>query len=288
MKITGTVALCLITALKLISTTAYAVEETSPIKRGAYIFHLGGCASCHTAEDGKPLAGRRKLETPFGNFYSPNITPEPKTGIGDWSNEQFINAMTHGVAPNGENYYPAFPYTSYSKMTRGDLLDLKAYLDAQPAVEQSNREHELKFPYAYRSLLGIWKWLNFKPQVFQENPDKSPAWNRGAYIVNGPGHCGECHTPRNLMGGLDLEHNLSGNPDGPEGEKVPGLTPDPKNPISKWSPEDIEFSLQMGMLPDGDFVGGSMGHVIDNTTSKLTLQDLAAISTYLKQPTRRD
>jgi mono/diheme cytochrome c family protein len=252
------------------------------IKRGEYIFNLGGCASCHTAKGGQPLAGGVKMETRFGDFYTPNITPDKSTGIGNWSDTDFINAMTRGLSPEGLHYYPSFPYTSYSNMKHQDLIDLKKYLDKQPAVIRESKAHDLKFPFNIRPLLFLWKLINFDPEPFNENSQQTPAWNRGAYIVNGPGHCTQCHSSRNILGGLDSDGYLSGNPEGPEGEVIPGITQNENNRISEWTEEDLVFSLQMGMIPDGDFLGGSMGHVIENTTSKLTQQDLEAIVSYLK------
>lgn len=280
----------LLTVLLCVSATAFylpalANEDDEAYKRGAYIFNLGGCASCHNEKDGKPLAGGLEMKSEFGSFYTPNITPNKDTGIGGWSDEDFIRAMTEGVAPDGSDYYPAFPYTSYSKMTRQDLLDLKHYLDKQSAVNQHNKEHDLNFPINFRSLLWVWKFFNFENKAFQIDNSQSKSWNRGAYIVNGPGHCVECHSPRNWMGAMDQDQLLAGNPVGIEGEAVPGLTKHKDNQISDWDDSDIIASLQMGMIPDGDFLGGSMGEVIENTTSKLTDADLRAIVDYLRSKT---
>lgn len=274
---------CLIMFLvPLMINLVYANEVEDQVQRGEYIFNMGGCASCHTAREGKALAGGREMKTKFGIFYSPNITPDKLNGIGSWDDEDFIRAMRQGEAPDGRHYYPSFPYTSYTKMSRQDLLDLKRYLDHQPAVTQKNKSHDLNFPFNIRSMLYLWKFINFDNTPYQVDTAKKPDWNRGAYIVNGPGHCTECHTPRNWIGGLNGNQFLAGNSDGPEGELVPGLTMQEDNRISQWSEEDILFLLQIGMLPDGDFVGGSMGHVVENTTSKLTESDLKVIVTYLK------
>lgn len=273
-------AIFLVIVLKV--SLVSANQGSDQLKRGEYLFNLGGCASCHSPEDGEPLAGGLKMETEFGDFFTPNISTDTETGIGMWSNEDFINAMTKGEGPDGKHYYPSFPYTSYSKMPHQDLLVLKKYLDTMPAVSKRNKEHELKFPFNIRPLLFFWKLLNFDSSPLKVQKNKGKLWNRGAYIVNGPGHCVECHTQRNVLGGLDTEKHLQGNPDGPEGEVVPGLTSDADNRVSEWSTDDLQFSLQLGMIPDGDFLGGSMGHVIENTTSKLTEDDLKAITTYLK------
>lgn len=273
----------LLIAIAAVPTTwANEREINDLIVSGEYIFNMGGCASCHTASEDQPLAGGVAMETPFGVFYTPNITPDRGTGIGDWSDEDFIRAMTKGEAPDGSHYYPAFPYTSYSKMPRKELLALKQYLDKQTPIVSRNRPHELSFPFNIRPILKLWKLANFDDAQFQRNRDKSQAWNRGAYIVNGPGHCGECHSPRNLIGGVKTDKALTGNPDGPDGEAVPGLTMAEDNRVSQWSDEDLLFSIQIGMTPDGDFLGGSMGHVIENSTGKLSEADLKAIIEYLR------
>lgn len=276
MRIVALLLLC-----PLWAQPAPAGAGDTALQRGEYLMHLGGCVSCHTEDGGEPLAGGRKMATEFGYFYTPNITPDAATGIGGWSDAEFIAAMTRGIAPDGGHYYPSFPYTSYSGMTRGDLLDLKQYLDSRPAIQRPNREHDLEFPYGFRALLWLWKWLFFEPRMIEERPENGPLWNRGNYIVNGPGHCVECHTPRNLFGALDADRHLQGNPQGPGGETVPPLSRDQDSEFADWSLDDILFSLQTGMLPDGDFVGGSMGLVVDNTTSRLSESDLRAIATYL-------
>ncbi|MCW8907398.1 MAG: cytochrome c [Sedimenticola sp.] len=273
------ISLLLWTVLK-----AAAVAAPADAERGRYLLQMGGCSSCHTRDGGEALAGGRSMETPFGTFITPNITPHPETGIGEWSDKDFIRAMTEGRAPDGSHYYPAFPYVSYRAMSRQDLLDLKAYLDSVEPVDAPSTEHELAFPFNIRALLGPWKWLNLNPPPdLDVRTEKSEAWMRGRYIVRGPGHCGECHTPRNLLGGLEQEAHLAGNPEGPEGESVPPITPEDPG-FSRWSEADIVFALQTGMKPDGDFLGGSMGHVIENSTGKLTESDLKAIAAYLRDP----
>lgn len=258
--------------------------ESDAVSRGAYLFAMAGCASCHTDSEnaGQPLAGGLAMATPFGTFFTPNISSDPQHGIGAWSLDEFIRAMREGLSPEGEHYYPAFPYTAYSRISDAELRDLKTYLDSQPAVPVPSREHQLSFPFRYRSLLGVWKWLYLEEGQFEPDPKRSPEWNRGAYIVNGPGHCIECHSPRTALGGLDKDKTLAGNPDGPEGEKVPGLTAASNSEFAQWSLEDIQFALEAGMLPDGDFFSGSMGHVVENSTSQLTDADRQAIAEYLK------
>ena len=175
------------------------IALTGDAERGAYVLRLGGCVTCHTDErnGGHFLAGGRALATPFGTFNTPNITPDPDRGIGGWSSAEFVQAMTEGVAPGGHPYFPAFPYTSYTRMTRQDLVDLKAYLDTVEPVANDVPEHALDFPFGFRPLVKGWQLLFFEEGPFEPDPARSEVWNRGAYIVTGPGHCSECHSPRN-------------------------------------------------------------------------------------------
>lgn len=263
-----------------------AVGDDSLVVQGEYLVRAAGCVSCHTDHDnsGDYLAGGRVLATPFGKFYAPNITSDTQHGVGAWSDEDFINALQQGVSPSGDHYYPAFPYTSYSKMSDQELRDLKAYLDSRPAVNQANRPHELGFPFDQRPLLALWKWLFFESESFKPDPARSASWNRGAYIVNGPGHCVECHTPRNLLGAIDSERLLAGNPAGPEGEEAPAINGPSSASFRYWSITDTVFGLETGITPEGDALGGSMAHVIKNTTSQLSAADLRAIADYLASP----
>lgn len=252
--------------------------------RGAYVFAAAGCYACHTdvKNKGAPLAGGRALATPFGTFYSPNITPDPEHGIGAWSDRDFLRAVRAGLAPDGGHYYPVFPYASYSGMSDRDALDLKAYLFAQPPVAQANRAHEADFPFGFRFLIGLWKALFFEPARFAPAPDRDETWNRGAYLVRHLGHCAECHSPRNSLGAVDGERELAGNPAGPDGKKVPNITPHRKEGIGGWRESDITFFLKTGFLPDGDVAGGAMAEVIEHGTSRLSDADRAAIVAYLR------
>lgn len=274
------------TILAAVLAAACAASAAAPAaaagdaKRGAYIFHAGGCESCHTAKGGAPLAGGHRLETPFGTFVVPNITPDPKTGIGGWSDADFIRALTDGVSPDGRPYYPAFPFTSYTRMTEQDLRDLKAYLDTVAPVEHATGPHELSFPFNIRFGLWPWRWLFFERAPFVPDPAKPDTWNRGAYLVEGPGHCGECHSPRNFAGATDESRALAGSKDGADGKPVPGLRAD--SDIGDWSVDDIATLLSIGLTPDGDIVGGAMTDVVENDTGKLTDADRNAIAVYLK------
>ena len=250
-------------------------------ERGAYVFAAAGCKGCHTAKRGETLAGGRPLETPFGIFYGPNITADPEHGIGRWSDEDFIRALRQGVAPDGRDYYPVFPFTSFTAMTAEDMLDLKAYIFSLPPVAEPNRAHEIALTVRFRPVLSPWKVLNLRQGPVPDDPDQSETWNRGRYLVQALGHCGECHTPRGADGAAQGDMLMAGTKDGPDGDSVPNITPHRDTGIGRWSRSDIEFLLEIGMLPDGDFVGSAMGEVVDETTSQLTDEDRAAMTEYL-------
>ena len=247
------------------------------------MFRAAAGCSCHTdiPNDGPRLAGGRAIETPFGTFYSPNITPDPDTGIGGWTQEEFLRAMTEGASPAGEHYYPVFPYLSYARMPEQDLVDLWAYLSRQAPVERPNRAHELPWLLSWRSLLFFWKWWYLDEDEAVTDPERSEQWNRGAYLVNGPAHCGECHTPRDWLGGPDGSMALAGTTEGPEGELAPNITPDPETGIGRWHAADLAWLLETGLLPDGDSVQGAMAEAIDQGYSFLNADDRDAIADYL-------
>jgi mono/diheme cytochrome c family protein len=227
------------------------------------------------------MAGGRPIATPFGSIYSTNITPDSETGIGAWSDEDFVRAMTRGVGPKGEQYFPVFPYTSFTRMSRRDLLDLKAYLFSITPVTQANRQHELQAPFGWRIGVRAWKLLYFRPGPLQSDPDQSPQWNRGAYLARALGHCEECHTPRNLFGGLRKDSRHAGTVDGPDGELAPNITPDQDTGIGSWSSADLVWFLQMGFKPDGDDTQGLMSELIETGYSHLGEDDLQAIADYI-------
>jgi mono/diheme cytochrome c family protein len=268
-----------------------ARAQADPAKQGELIFNIGGCTSCHTAKGGQLLAGGDPLRTPFGSFYPPNITPDPETGIGGWSEADLARAMREGKAPDGTPFYPSFPYTSYTHLTDEDVRALKAYLDTVPPVRQPSKPHELGFPYSQRWGLHAWQLAFFEPARFQPDPARDAVWNRGAYLVAGPGHCQECHTPRNLAGARQADRAFAGGPDPSDatGKKtIPNITQDPDVGLGKWEESDIVTVLTLGMLPDGDFIGGEMAKVVTNATGKLPPEDVQAIATYLKSlPARR-
>jgi len=262
----------------------YAQDAASPATRGQYIFNLAGCKSCHTDEknNGPFLAGGVPLKTPFGTFYGPNITPDPTYGLGGWSESDFIRALREGRGRDGAHLFPVFPFTSFTRMTDDDAKDLWAYLKTVPPVATPNKPHDVSFPFNVRLGQMVWKWLFFTPGRFAPDPAKSPEINRGGYIVQALGHCGECHTQRNLLGGVDTAKALAGNTRGPDKDVVPNITPDAETGIGKWSNGDLASLLSDGMTPDGDFVGGSMGEVVRNTTSKLSAADARAVIAYLR------
>jgi mono/diheme cytochrome c family protein len=256
------------------------VPDPGLLARGELVFHVGGCTNCHTSKDGPALAGGAAIASPYGSFYAPNITPDPETGIGGWSEADFVRAMREGVAPDGSAYYPAFPYTSYTRMSDEDLKALWAYLGTVAPVRQPSKPHDLSFPFNLRWGMRLWQWAFFEPERFVPDPAKDATWNRGAYLVQGPGHCAECHTPRTFYGVLEEDRAFAGAQLGKE--KVPNITSDPEAGLGKWSASDISTVLKLGMLPDGDFVGSEMAKVVNNATSKLPDADVAAIVAYVK------
>ncbi|MET4120680.1 mono/diheme cytochrome c family protein [Bradyrhizobium sp. JR1.5] len=269
-----------------LSAPVVAAAGTAPARvpdlaNGQVMFNAGGCASCHAVPDQPDrlrLGGGVAIKSPFGTFYAPNISSDPTDGIGKWSEAEFVNAVMHGVAPDGRHYFPAFPYTSYQHARREDVLDLFAYLKTLPAVAGKVRDHDVRFPFNIRRNVGIWKFLFLDGKPFVANSAKSPQWNRGAYLVNSFGHCAECHSPRNALGGIIAGQRFAGGPN-PEGEGwVPNIT---QKGLGEWSAKDIAYFLKTGELPDGDSVGGAMTRVIKNT-SQLPEDDLAAMADYLK------
>ncbi len=261
-----------------------ALADSGSIDRGAYLFALAGCGGCHTdeAHHGAPLAGGTPIDTPFGTFFGPNISADPAYGIGKWSDTDFIEALRQGLRPDGSHLFPAFPYTSFTLITDTDLLDLKAYIFAQPPVAQASKAHDVWFPFSWRWLQTFWRWMNFTPGPFKPDVSKNPAWNRGAYLAQAVAHCGECHTPRDITGGLKTSLAYSGTTDGPGGQKVANITSDKDTGIGRWSHYQIVHFLGTGILPDGDVAGSLMGEVIKRSTSKMTETDRDAVATYLE------
>lgn len=257
---------------------AGTADQTDP-ERGEYVARAAGCVACHTdlENDGAYLAGGVAFETPFGTFYSPNITPDPGSGIGAWTEADLAAALTLGVGPDGRHYYPVFPYTAYAGLLPGDTEALFAYLRGVPGVAQVNRAHVLPWFMRWRFINRLWKWLFFDPAGAAERRA-----GRGAYLVNVLGHCGECHTPRNRLGALDPDMHLAGTRDGPDASAVPNITPHPDTGIGRWSRKSLHDFLRRGMYPDGDFAGGLMVDVVDEGLRYLSEADLEAIVDYLQ------
>lgn len=276
----GVAAFWLLTIPAVVPAGALA-ERAPDLANGRVMFFAGGCVSCHATpnqDDKMRLGGGRDLKSPFGTFYVPNISPDVRDGIGAWREADFVTAMQKGTSPDGRHYFPAFPYTSYAHMKVDDVRDLFAFMKTLPAVQGRVRDHDLSFPFNIRRSVGVWKILFFDDAPLQPDLSKSPAWNRGAYLVNGPGHCGECHTPRNMLGGPETSQRLAGGPN-PDGHGwVANLT---RKGLGNWSDKDIAYLLETGDTPDGDSVGGSMTAVVRNT-AQLVPGDRAAIAVYLK------
>lgn len=266
-------------ALAATCTTAKAAEDD--VARGEYLVHAGGCVSCHTAPGGSAFAGGRALATPFGTFYSPNITADRETGIGAWSDADFRRALREGISPSGGHYFPVFPYPSFTGITDDDARAIKAYLFSLPPAHAPDREHDVPFPFSWRFLQVGWRLLFFDEGPFKPDPARDAAYNRGAYLVTALAHCGECHTPRNFLGAVDGDRALAGNPDGPDGQKVPNITPDPKTGIGDWDKDDIATLLKTGETPEHGRVKGAMKEAIDDGLKYLTDDDRQAIATYL-------
>lgn len=259
-----------------------AGDITPDPRNGAYLAWVAGCVGCHTAKgkNARLLAGGRSLKTPFGTFVTPNITPDSDTGIGGWSFLDFFRALTEGVSPDGGHYYPAFPYPSYTRLATQDIADIKAYLDRVAAVKSRPPGHDLRFPYAFRPGLLLWKAMYFRAGAHEADPRRDGVWNRGAYLVEAVAHCGECHTPRTALGGPDDSRRLRGVAKGVHGEKVPGLF----GGLKGWTRQDLELALRTGLKPNGDSVGGSMGDVVGFATRYLTPADGKAVAEYLFSP----
>jgi mono/diheme cytochrome c family protein len=254
---------------------------TPNLANGLTTFNAGGCSSCHAVPaqpDRLKLGGGLAVPSPFGTFYVPNISPDMADGIGRWSEANFVTAVVKGTSPAGAHYFPAFPYPSYQHAKLEDIRDLFAYLKTLTPVSGKVRDHDVPFPFNIRRNVGIWKWLFLDGKPFMPDAARSAQWNRGAYLVNSLGHCAECHSPRNFLGGIVAAQRFAGGPN-PEGEGwVPNIT---QKGLGDWSDKDIAYFLETGQTPDGDTIGGPMARVIRNT-SQLSPEDRAAIADYLK------
>ncbi|HSF93821.1 MAG TPA: cytochrome c [Thermohalobaculum sp.] len=282
--VAGAATFWLVTAPRTLAAGDLPDHRGDPAN-GRTIFFAAGCASCHAAPGTKgeaklTLSGGLAMKTPFGTFHVPNISPDPAHGIGAWSDLDFVNAVMRGVSPGGRHYYPAFPYLSYQRMGVTDVLDLKAFIDTLPATANDAPAHDLPPHLRWRRLLGGWKFLFMDNRPFVPIPGASAQVNRGAYLVTGPGHCGECHTPRNALGAPKEELALSGAPNPESRNPFPNITPHADG-IGSWSEDDIAAALKTGLLPDLETFGGAMIAVQENL-AELTDVDRAAIAAYLK------
>ena len=274
-----------ITAPRTIAAGSLPAHEPDPA-HGRWVFHAAGCGGCHAApeaegEERYRLGGGVALTTAFGTFHAPNISPHPEAGIGGWSNLEFVNAVLRGVSPEGEHYYPAFPYVSYQRMKIEDALDLKAFIDTLPQVADGSLGHELPLLFRFRRALGLWKEVYMRYRPFTPDPSAGPQVNRGAYLVAALGHCGECHTPRNRLGGMIADRFLAGAPSPDDEDKlVPNITPHPDG-IGEWSVDEIKDALRTGLLPGFESFGGAMARVQEDL-AELTEADREAIALYLQ------
>jgi mono/diheme cytochrome c family protein len=271
--------------LAVLGVHAGAAQDEAAVARGRYIFHAGACDSCHTDHPnrGAFLAGGRAMPTEFGTFHVPNITADEETGIGRWSAEDFRRAMIEGVSPDGSHYYPVFPYRWYTGMTEQDVADLWAYLSSVPAVRNPVPEHDIPFPLNIRFLLLGWKLLNFDQGARVADPERSEAWNRGAYLVNHLCHCGACHTPKILFGALfRSDRFLAGSWVLPDPYPAPNLTPHETTGLADWTIEDMMRALKRSITPQGEPIRGPMAEYVVSGSSHLSVADLEAAAIYLK------
>lgn len=278
----------------VLALSLWPIGESAPSEfprgdalRGAYLARASGCVSCHTnfEGDGTPmaLAGGAPLDTPFGTFVPPNITPHPEAGLGRWTIQDFAKAVRQGVSPEGKPYYPVFTYSFYSKFTDQQVADLWEAFRTVPAVAEKAPEHDVGFPFSFRGGLKLWRASFLDMPKTDALMGTTDSWNRGRALVEGPAHCAACHTGRNLVGGLKVSETFAGNDDLPGGSKAPSIRPED---LAKkgWTVSNLAFGLKLGILPSGDAFGGSMAEVVTNGTAFLTDADRTAIATYLLDP----
>jgi mono/diheme cytochrome c family protein len=257
-----------------------SAQAASPetIARGKALAEAADCAGCHTEDPAKPLAGGKRIDTPFGGIFSPNLTPDRETGLAAWSDDEFYRALHEGVAPNGARYYPAFPYPYFTKMTRDDVLAIRAWLATLTPVRNPTPAPQLRFPLNYRVVMRGWNFLFFRPATFARNPQKSEQWNRGAYLVEGAGHCGGCHTPKNMFG-ADKGESLGGGL--VQGWFSPRLDAAERSGLKSWTVDDVAEYLQSGRNGKSH-AGGLMAEVVVNSTANMSDADVRAMAVYLK------
>ncbi len=272
--------LCLVPGLFALASLGHG-QDLSVIAQGQYLARAGDCVACHSNPGDKPFGGRRPMATPFGTLYSPNISSDPATGIGAWSSDEFYTMMHTGRTRSGELLYPAMPYAAYTKVTRADSDAIFAYLKSVPPVHQQNRDQDLRFPYNNRSLLTGWRTLYFKEGEYKPDPSKSSDWNRGAYLVEGLGHCSMCHTAINALGGSSESSAYQGGLIPMQEWYAPSLTSNREAGLGDWTIEDISDLLQAGVSKRGA-VYGPMAEVVYNSLQYLSDADIHAMAVYLK------
>jgi mono/diheme cytochrome c family protein len=255
-------------------------QDTDPMARGKYLAEAADCEACHTTEGGKRFAGGRPFDTDFGTLYSPNITPDPETGIGSWTDAQFLKAMHEGVGKDGKNLYPAFPYAAYTYLTDEDVLAIKGYLFSQPAEKNVAPANTLRSPYNNRGLMAIWAKLYNPNKRFEPVADRTPSWNRGAYLTEALGHCGDCHTPRTMLQALDNRQKFSGGM--AEGWRAYNLSSDKESGIGSWSADDMATYLKTGHSQNRGSAFGPMAQAVHLSFQKLTDSDVKAIVEYVQ------
>src|SRR5262249_449344 len=264
----------------LASLASAASAQSGDVARGEYLARAGDCVSCHTAVGGKPFAGGLKLDTPFGYMLSPNITPDPDSGIGKWSSEDFYRAMHDGINRQGQDMFPVMPYDFYTRVTREDVDAIYAYLRTVAPVQSFVEVNHLDFPFNQRWAMGVWRELYFSPGTYRPDPAQSAAWNRGAYLVEGLGHCSDCHSPRNLMGGIEKNKQFTGA--AIDGWFALNLSSNLSTGLGDWTVAEIAKYLKTGNFRTRTTALGPMAEVVKNSMSYMTDADLQAIGTYIK------
>jgi mono/diheme cytochrome c family protein len=278
LSLAGVLLACL--AARATGADLSAANAPQLIKRGEYLARVGNCIGCHTADPARPFAGGRPIATRFGTIHTPNITSDPETGIGRWTDAEFLRAMHEGIGRDGKRLYPAFPYVEYTKLTDQDVLAIRAYLGAVAPVRFTPPRNDLAFPFSLRWPMVFWNLLNFTEGRFVPDPKASAERNRGAYLVEGLAHCGECHTPRNLTHGLNASERLGGGT--VAGWHAYNITPDKNAGIGAWSVGDITAYLSTGAAPGRANAAGPMAEVVSNGTQYLTQEDLRSVAAYLR------
>jgi mono/diheme cytochrome c family protein len=264
-----------------VSAAASTAATPEQIARGAYLARAGNCMTCHTARGGTPYAGGRSIATPFGTVHAGNLTPDADTGLGRWNAAHFWRALHHGRSRDGRLLYPAFPYTSFTQVSRADSDALFAYLQSLPPVRQASATHTLRWPYNSQAALAVWRALYFSPGAYLPDATRPAEWNRGAYLVRGLGHCAACHTTRNALGGPDDPLDLSGGLIPVQNWYAPSLASASEAGVAEWAAADVVRLLQTGISPHAG-VSGPMAEVVQHSTQHLTEADLSAMAVYLK------